>query len=97
VYREVVLMRYYGGLSCAEIGGNLGVPVGTVTKRLSRAYAMLRESLSSETSKTSLKVVLPAEPSKTTLKGVPPSEPSKTSLKVVLREKDSNGTNEVKS
>ncbi|MGD0516426.1 MAG: sigma-70 family RNA polymerase sigma factor [Thermoguttaceae bacterium] len=44
-YREVVLMRYYGGLSCAEIGRDLGLPIGTVTKRLSRAYALLRECL----------------------------------------------------
>jgi len=45
VYREVVLLRYYGGQSCAEIGAGLGVPLGTVTKRLSRAYALLREQL----------------------------------------------------
>jgi RNA polymerase sigma-70 factor, ECF subfamily len=44
-YREVVLLRYYGGFSCAEIGRDLGVPLGTVTKRLSRAYALLREQL----------------------------------------------------
>lgn len=45
VYREVVLLRYYGGFSCAEIGRDLGLPIGTVTKRLSRAYSMLREYL----------------------------------------------------
>ena len=44
-YREVVLLRYYAGLSCAEIGRDLDVPLGTVTKRLSRAYALLRASL----------------------------------------------------
>jgi RNA polymerase sigma-70 factor (ECF subfamily) len=44
-YAEVILLRYYGGVSCAEVAQQLGVPVGTVTKRLSRAYAMLRESL----------------------------------------------------
>jgi RNA polymerase sigma factor (sigma-70 family) len=44
-YREVIVLRYYGGHSCAEIGRDLGVPLGTVTKRLSRAYALLRESL----------------------------------------------------
>lgn len=45
VYRRVILLRFYGGLSCAVVSRELGVPVGTVTKRLSRAYAMLRESL----------------------------------------------------
>lgn len=44
-YREVIVLRYYGGHSCAEIGRDLGVPLGTVTKRLSRAYALLREQL----------------------------------------------------
>jgi len=44
-YRKVILLRYYGGLSCAEIGLELGVPLGTVTKRLSRAYTLLRELL----------------------------------------------------
>ena len=44
-YKQVVLMRFYGGQSCAEISRNLGVSLGTVTSRLSRAYALLRESL----------------------------------------------------
>jgi RNA polymerase sigma-70 factor (ECF subfamily) len=45
VYREVVLLRYYAGRSCVQVGEDLDIPLGTVTKRLSRAYAMLRESL----------------------------------------------------
>ncbi len=44
-YRQVILMRFYGGQSCAEIGRNLGISLGTVTSRLSRAYALLREAL----------------------------------------------------
>ncbi|MGB9408380.1 MAG: sigma-70 family RNA polymerase sigma factor [Terracidiphilus sp.] len=44
-YREVVLLRYYGGLSCVEVAERLDVPLGTVTKRLSRAHEMLRKSL----------------------------------------------------
>ncbi len=44
-YQAVVLLRYYGGRSCAELAELLGVPVGTVTKRLSRAHALLREAL----------------------------------------------------
>jgi len=44
-YRQVILLRYYGDLSCAQIAQQLGAPLGTVTKTLSRAYALLRESL----------------------------------------------------
>ena len=47
LYREVVLLRYHAGMSCAEISRHLDAPLGTVTKRLSRAYALLRESLRS--------------------------------------------------
>ena len=44
-YRDVILLRYYGGLSCAEVAERLNIRLGTATKRLSRAYAMLREVL----------------------------------------------------
>jgi RNA polymerase sigma-70 factor (ECF subfamily) len=44
-YMEVVLLRYYGGLSCSDVAEQLNIPLGTVTKRLSRAYDMLRDSL----------------------------------------------------
>jgi RNA polymerase sigma-70 factor (ECF subfamily) len=44
-YRQVILLRYYGGQSCNQIAVKLDMPLGTVTKTLSRAYAMLRESL----------------------------------------------------
>jgi RNA polymerase sigma-70 factor (ECF subfamily) len=44
-YRTVILLRYYGGLSCRGIAGRLDMPLGTVTKTLSRAYALLRQSL----------------------------------------------------
>jgi RNA polymerase sigma-70 factor (ECF subfamily) len=44
-YREVIQLRYFERRSCAEISSELGVPLGTVTKRLSRAYALLRERL----------------------------------------------------
>jgi RNA polymerase sigma-70 factor (ECF subfamily) len=46
IYREVTVLRYFGGLSCKEVATQLGIPLGTVTKRLSRAYGLLRESLS---------------------------------------------------
>jgi len=45
IYRQVILLRYYGGLSCAEVARELAVPVGTVTMRLSRAYRLLRARL----------------------------------------------------
>jgi len=44
-YREVVLLRFYGGQSCSEISSNLGVSLGTITSRLSRAYLLLRKAL----------------------------------------------------
>ena len=42
---EVVLLRYYGGCSCSEVAERLGIPIGTVTKRLSRAYDEMRHTL----------------------------------------------------
>jgi len=47
-YREIVLLRFYAGQSCSQIAGKLGMPIGTVTKTLSRAYAKLRRLLSAE-------------------------------------------------
>lgn len=44
-YRQVILLRYYEGLSCQELATRLNVPLGTVTKTLSRAYSMLRQEL----------------------------------------------------
>ncbi|MHC4106265.1 MAG: sigma factor-like helix-turn-helix DNA-binding protein [Planctomycetota bacterium] len=38
-------MRYYGNHSCSQIAERFEMPLGTVTKTLSRAYVMLRESL----------------------------------------------------
>ncbi len=43
--REIVVLRFFAGLSCAQAAERLGVPVGTITKRLSRAYAELRRAL----------------------------------------------------
>jgi RNA polymerase sigma-70 factor (ECF subfamily) len=44
-HREVILLRYYEGLSCQEVAMRLDMPLGTVTKTLSRAYALLRQEL----------------------------------------------------
>jgi len=46
--RLVVLHRYCDGMSVREIAEATGSPVGTVTKRLSRALARLREYLVKE-------------------------------------------------
>jgi RNA polymerase sigma factor (sigma-70 family) len=47
-HRQMILLRYYGGCSCKEVADILDVPLGTVTKTLSRAYARLRENLAVE-------------------------------------------------
>jgi len=44
-HRQVILLRYYEGHSCQEIATRLDLPLGTVTKTLSRAYALLRQEL----------------------------------------------------
>jgi len=49
-YRQVVLLRYYEGLSCLEVATRLGQPLGTVTKTLSRAYGLLRQELQARAS-----------------------------------------------
>ena len=47
-YQQVIHLHYAQGYSCAEIGRLLGLEVGSVTSRLSRARRMLREMLSEE-------------------------------------------------
>jgi len=44
-HRQLILLRYYDGLSCQEVAQRLDMPLGTVTKTLSRAYALLRQEL----------------------------------------------------
>ena len=44
-YRIVLVLKHLQGLSCREICDRLQLPIGTVTGRLSRGYAMLREKL----------------------------------------------------
>jgi RNA polymerase sigma-70 factor, ECF subfamily len=44
-YREVILLRFYGEKSCNQIAEQLEITLSAVTKRLSRAYALLRQSL----------------------------------------------------
>jgi RNA polymerase sigma factor (sigma-70 family) len=41
--QQIVLLRYFDGLAVADIASRLGCPVGTVTKRLTRALGRLRD------------------------------------------------------
>ncbi len=43
--REALLLSHYQGLTYAEVAETLGVPVGTVRSRISRAKAILRVEL----------------------------------------------------
>ncbi len=43
--QQLLALRHGEGRTCAEIAEALGIPLGTVTKTLSRAYARLRERL----------------------------------------------------
>lgn len=47
-YRVAVLMYYYEGYSTPEIAELLGVPLNTVTTRLSRARAKLKNFLTED-------------------------------------------------
>ena len=47
-YREIIFLRFYASRSCSQIAEQLNMPIGTVTKQLSRAYAKLRQFLSNE-------------------------------------------------
>lgn len=51
-YKKVILLRYYGNHSCNQIAQQLDIPLGTITKTLSRAYAMLRQSLQQQRAET---------------------------------------------
>ena len=44
-HREIILLRFYANQSCQQIAANLNMPLGTVTKTLSRAYVELRQLL----------------------------------------------------
>lgn len=43
--QKVVLLRYYGRLSCQEVADRLQLSIGSVTKTLSRAHVRLRQLL----------------------------------------------------
>ncbi len=47
-HRQILMLRYYSDLSYAEISDNLGIKLGTVMSRLSRARSQLIEFLDEE-------------------------------------------------
>lgn len=46
-YRELVLLRHFGGLAYQEIAELKGMPLGTVKNKLFRAHSVLRSALAS--------------------------------------------------
>jgi RNA polymerase sigma-70 factor (ECF subfamily) len=46
-YRELVLLRHFGGLSYQEIADLKAMPLGTVKNKLFRAHSVLRRALAS--------------------------------------------------
>jgi len=46
-YRELVLLRHFGGLAYQEIAELKGMPLGTVKNKLFRAHSVLRNALAS--------------------------------------------------
>ncbi len=46
-YRNLVLLRHFGGLSYQEIADFEGMPLGTVKNKLFRAHSVLRKELAS--------------------------------------------------
>lgn len=47
-YRQLILLRYYSQMSCKQIAELLQQPLGTVTKTLSRAYILLRQTMAEQ-------------------------------------------------
>ena len=45
LYREVVCLVHFDGLSYRESAGVLGIPIGTVKSRMNGAFKLLREAL----------------------------------------------------
>ena len=47
-YRQLILLRYYSQMSCRQISERLEQPIGTITKTLSRAYGLLRQTMTQQ-------------------------------------------------
>jgi RNA polymerase sigma-70 factor, ECF subfamily len=62
-YRQTVLLRYYEGLSCAQIALRLQIPAGTVRWRLKTALNQLKRALEKEgAGQHWLKALIPLHP-----------------------------------
>jgi RNA polymerase sigma-70 factor (ECF subfamily) len=42
--RQVMTLKYLNGMTCKEIANHLGVPIGTITSKISRALDTLRKA-----------------------------------------------------
>jgi RNA polymerase sigma-70 factor, ECF subfamily len=47
--QQVLVLKYLHGMTCAEIAGELAVPVGTITSKISRSLGTLRDAAKRET------------------------------------------------
>ena len=45
-YRQLIILKYFGGYTVAEIGKMLEIPQGTVATRMRKALSLLRLDLS---------------------------------------------------
>jgi RNA polymerase sigma-70 factor (ECF subfamily) len=50
--QQLILLRYYGGHSCKDVAAILNIPIGTVTKSLSRAYQRLKEMMNEDSAES---------------------------------------------
>jgi RNA polymerase sigma-70 factor (ECF subfamily) len=55
-HRTVLVLHQYMGYTLHEIAGSLGIPVGTVKSRLSRATASMRQVLTADQAPQAVKV-----------------------------------------
>jgi RNA polymerase sigma-70 factor (ECF subfamily) len=46
--REVLVLKYVQGMTCAEVADRLDLPIGTVTSKISRALSVLRRRAARE-------------------------------------------------
>ena len=51
-FRTTLMLRYFGEFSCVQIAEQMSAPLGTVTKRISRALQLLRDALVTPTENT---------------------------------------------
>jgi len=57
IYRDIIILYYYEGLSTRQIAGQLGIPEGTVTWRLARARKKLKKECGRKMEESALRPV----------------------------------------